>query len=194
MRPSSFRLKAWSVLDRRQIQRVSDGSLTQAVLAPALTTLPERAEDTRPSRLCGRLLCPRLALLLKLMLLMRCPVTDRPRLTTYRTLSRTGRVLHHETTHSPRRRVSRLPSKARCACGFRRGCWRRLADSEEQAVNSHREELVAKSEEPRVDGSHERLARPCIRNRMSGQKTPSFVRRGAGRKRFGTLPPSASLD
>jgi hypothetical protein len=53
MRPSSFRLKAWSVSDRRQIQRVSDGSLTQAVLAPALTTSPERAEDTRPSQLCG---------------------------------------------------------------------------------------------------------------------------------------------
>ena len=54
MRPSSFRLKAWSVSDRRQIQRVSDGSLTQAVLAPTLTTSPERAEDTRPSQLCGR--------------------------------------------------------------------------------------------------------------------------------------------
>ena len=54
MRPSSFRLKAWSVSDRRQIQRVSDGSLTQAILAPALTTSPERAEDTRPSQLCGR--------------------------------------------------------------------------------------------------------------------------------------------
>ena len=138
MRPSSFRLKAWSVSDRWQIQRVSDGSLTQAVLAPALTTSSERAEDTCPSQLCGRLLCLRLALLLRLMLLMRHPVTDRPRLTTYRTLSRVGRVCHHETTHSPRRRSSRLPSKARRACGFRFGHWRRLADSEEQAANSQR--------------------------------------------------------
>ena len=30
------------------------GFLTQAVLAPALITSPERAEDTRPSQLCGR--------------------------------------------------------------------------------------------------------------------------------------------
>ena len=54
MRPSSFRLKAWSVSGRRLIQRVSYGFLTQAVLAPALITSPERAEDTRPSQLCGR--------------------------------------------------------------------------------------------------------------------------------------------
>jgi hypothetical protein len=163
MRPSSFRLKAWSISDLRQLQPVSDGSLTQAVLAPALTTSHERAEDTRPSQLRGRLLCLREALLLRLMLLMRCPVTDRPHLTTYRTLSRVGRVYHHETTHSPRRRSLRLPSKARRACGFRFGRWRRLADSEEQAANSQRG--GAKS-----GWVHERPAHPCIRNRISGRE------------------------
>jgi hypothetical protein len=41
---SSFRLAGWSVSDRRQIQRVSDGTLTQTILAPGLTTTPERVE------------------------------------------------------------------------------------------------------------------------------------------------------
>ena len=50
----------WSVSDRRQIQRLSRGTLTQTVPTPASTTSPERAEDTRPSRLYMRLLCPRL--------------------------------------------------------------------------------------------------------------------------------------
>ena len=77
-RPSSLRLvglpvrgtqTGWSVSDRRQIQRFSNGTLTQTIPAPASTTLPERAEDTRPSRPCVRLLCPRLALLLGPMLL-----------------------------------------------------------------------------------------------------------------------------
>ena len=52
-----------------QVQRFSDGTLTQTVLAPASTTSPERSEATHPSRPCGRLLCPRLALLLNLVLL-----------------------------------------------------------------------------------------------------------------------------
>jgi len=81
-------------------------TLTQTVLASAFTTSPEWAEDTRPSRLCGHLLCPRLALLLRLMLLTRCPVMDRPLLTMYRTLNPVSRVRHHETTRSPRRRAS----------------------------------------------------------------------------------------
>ena len=77
-RPSSLRLvglpvrgtqTGWSVSDRRQIQRFSNGTLTQTVPAPASTTSSERAEDTRPSRPCVRLLCPCLALLLSLMLL-----------------------------------------------------------------------------------------------------------------------------
>ena len=81
MRPSSFRLKGLSVSERRKIQRVSDSTLTQAVPAPALTTSPERAEAKRRSRPCGRLVCPRLGLFLRLMLLTRCPVTDWQRLT-----------------------------------------------------------------------------------------------------------------
>jgi hypothetical protein len=44
MRPSSSGLEGWSVSDRRQVQRVSDGTLKQTVLAPGLTTSPERAE------------------------------------------------------------------------------------------------------------------------------------------------------
>jgi len=44
MRPLSFRLEGWSVSDRHQVQRVSDGTLSQTVLAPALSTSPERAE------------------------------------------------------------------------------------------------------------------------------------------------------
>ena len=57
----------WSVSDRRQIQRLSNGTLTQTVPAPASTTSPERGEDMRPSRPWVRLMCPRLALLLSLM-------------------------------------------------------------------------------------------------------------------------------
>ena len=49
IRPSSFRLKGWSVSDRRKIERVSDSTLARAVPAPALTTSPERAEKPRPS-------------------------------------------------------------------------------------------------------------------------------------------------
>lgn len=44
VRPSSFRLAGWSVSDRRQIQRISDGTLTQTILAPALTTTSERVK------------------------------------------------------------------------------------------------------------------------------------------------------
>jgi hypothetical protein len=67
-RPSSLRLVGRSVSSRRQIQRLSNGTLTQTVPNPASTMSSERSEDMRPSRPCLRLLCPRLALLLSLML------------------------------------------------------------------------------------------------------------------------------
>jgi hypothetical protein len=103
MRPSSFRLKGFSVSDRWKIQRVSDSTLTQAVPAPALTTSPERAEDTRRSRPCEAfgVSAPGVA-----------PETDAPYalsgygLATFDNvlnlnLELLSRVRHHETTHSP---------------------------------------------------------------------------------------------
>ena len=51
----------WSVSGRRPIKRLSRGTHMQAVPAPVSTTSPERAEDTRPSQPCMRLLCPHLA-------------------------------------------------------------------------------------------------------------------------------------
>jgi hypothetical protein len=56
------------VLSLHQIQRLTNGSLTQTFPNPALTKSPDRSEDICPSRPCLRLLCPRLALLLSLML------------------------------------------------------------------------------------------------------------------------------
>jgi len=68
-RPSPLRLVGRSVSSRRQIQRLSNRTFTQTVPNPASTMSSERSEDMRPSRPCLRLLCPRLALLLSLMLL-----------------------------------------------------------------------------------------------------------------------------
>lgn len=42
LQPSSFCLEGWSVSDRGQIPCLSNGTLTQTVPAPALTTTPER--------------------------------------------------------------------------------------------------------------------------------------------------------
>ena len=86
VRPSSFRLLGWSVSDHRQIQRLSNGTLTQTVSTPASTTSPEMAEDTRPSRPCVPLLCSRLALLLSLMFLTGLSAYGPVALTTHRTL------------------------------------------------------------------------------------------------------------
>ena len=70
-RPSSLRpvglpvrgtLVSRYVLSLHQIQRLTNGSLTQTFPNPASTTSPERSEDMCPSRPCLRLLCPSLAL------------------------------------------------------------------------------------------------------------------------------------
>ena len=77
-RPSSLRpvglpvrgtLVSRYVLSLHQIQRLTNGSLTQTFPNPASTTSPERSEDMCPSRPCLRLLCPHLVLLLSLLLL-----------------------------------------------------------------------------------------------------------------------------
>ena len=77
-RPSSLRLVdlpvrgtlvSRYVLFLYQIQRLTNGSLAQTLPNPVSTTTPERSEDMRPSRPCLRLLCPRIRLLLSLMLL-----------------------------------------------------------------------------------------------------------------------------
>jgi hypothetical protein len=57
------------VLSLHQIQRLTNGSLTQTFPNPASTTSPERSEAMRPSRPCLHLLCSRLALLRSLMIL-----------------------------------------------------------------------------------------------------------------------------
>jgi hypothetical protein len=76
-RPSSLRLVDLPVrstlvcryvLSLHQRQRLTNGSLTQTFANPVSTTSPERSEDMRLSRPCLRLLCPSLALLLRLML------------------------------------------------------------------------------------------------------------------------------
>jgi hypothetical protein len=56
------------VLSLHQIQRLTNGCLTQTFPNPASTTSSERSEDMRPSRPWLRLLCSRLALLLSLMI------------------------------------------------------------------------------------------------------------------------------
>ena len=72
-RSSSFRLMGLPVrgmlvsryvLSQHQIQRLTNGSLTQTFPNLASTTSPERSEDMRPSRPCLSLLCSRLALIL----------------------------------------------------------------------------------------------------------------------------------
>ena len=55
-------------LSLHQIQRLTNGSLTQTSPNPASTTSPERSEDMGSSRPCLRLLCSRLALLPRLMI------------------------------------------------------------------------------------------------------------------------------
>jgi len=56
------------VLSLHQIQRLTNGSLTQTFPNPASTTSPERSEAMRPSRPCLHLLCSRLTPLLSLMI------------------------------------------------------------------------------------------------------------------------------
>ena len=55
--------------DAASQQRYPHADRSQSWLDPASTTSPERSEDMHPPRPCPYLLCPRLALLLSLMLL-----------------------------------------------------------------------------------------------------------------------------